>query len=260
MQKIDKDIDLSISNYGTALCHSYDMAILPWGATEPHNRHLPYLTDAILSHDVAVDAARKALDDYGVRAMVLPSMPLGAQNPGQRELKFCIHYRHDTQRAVLTDIVASLYGQGLRRLLIVNGHGGNTFKSMIRDLALDFPDMLIAAGEWYKAAPAREYFDAPGDHADELETSVMMHYHPELVDLSEAGEGKSGGWASEPLRKGVAWMPRRWDAVSRDTGIGDPRGATPEKGKRFAAACASEFAMLIRDLCTMPDLYKPIPE
>lgn len=260
MRKIDKEIDQSVSNYGTAGRYAYDMAILPWGATEPHNKHLPYLTDAILAHDVAVDAARMALDDYGVRAMVLPAIPLGAQNPGQRELRFCIHYRHTTQYAVLKDIVASLYGQGLRRLLIMNGHGGNTFKGMIRDLAIDYPDMMIAAGEWYKAVPARDFFDSPGDHADELETSVMMHYHPELVNLTEAGNGKAGGWASGQLSKGVAWIPRRWDAVTRDTGIGDPRAATPIKGEKFAAACAREFAMLIRDLCTMTDLYTPIPE
>ena len=52
-----KDIDLSVSNYGTTRDIDYRIAILPWGATEPHNLHLPYLTDAILSHDIAVDAA-----------------------------------------------------------------------------------------------------------------------------------------------------------------------------------------------------------
>lgn len=143
---MDKTIDLSVSNYGTVRDRSYDIALLPWGATEPHNLHLPYLTDAILSHDIAVDAAAIARDRFGISAMVLPPMPLGAQNPGQRELTFCIHYRYDTQRAVLTDIVASLRHQGMKRLLIVNGHGGNSFKNMIRDLAVDMPDMLIAAG------------------------------------------------------------------------------------------------------------------
>lgn len=257
---IDKTIDLSVSNYGTALKHNYSMAILPWGATEPHNQHLPYMTDAILSHDVAVDAARIAVDRFGIRAMVLPAMPLGAQNPGQRDLKFCIHYRYETQKAVLTDIVASLLHQGITRLLIVNGHGGNSFKSMIRDLAVDYPDMLIASSEWFKVCPAKEYFDQPGDHADELETSVMMHYHPELVNLSEAGEGKSASWASEALQQGVAWIPRKWTSVSRDTGIGSPALATAEKGAKFAHAVAERYALLIRDLCTLPSLYTQIPD
>lgn len=252
---MNKKIDLSVSNYGTARSYAYQIAILPWGATEPHNLHLPYLTDAILSHDIAVDAAAIASDKYGINAMVLPAMPLGAQNPGQRELPFCIHFRYDTQRAVLTDIVASLYHQGMRRLLIINGHGGNSFKNMIRDLAADYPDMLVAAGEWYRAAPAKDYFDRPGDHADELETSVMMHYHPELVNLSEAGPGGDGGFKGEALRRGVAWLPRNWARISDDTGIGNPSLSSSEKGKRFAKVCAEQFAQVINDLCA-DDLYK----
>ena len=245
---MEKDLDLSVSNYSTVRGLDYSVVILPWGATEPHNLHLPYMTDAILSHDIAVDAAREARDSYGVRAMVMPPVALGAQNPGQRELKFCVHTRQSTQMAVLTDIVASLYHQGFRRLLIVNGHGGNNFKGMIRDLAIDYPDMIIAAGEWYKVLPSRGYFDNPGDHADELETSVMMHYHPELVSISEAGSGESTGFALESFRNGVAWVPRDWSRVTTDTGIGDPRGATAEKGARFAKDVAAAYAVLIKEL------------
>ena len=79
------------------------------------------ITDAILSHDVAVDAAQRALDDYGIRTMVLPPVAMGAQNPGQRDLKFCIHYRQDTQCAILADTVASLHHQGFRKLLRYDG-------------------------------------------------------------------------------------------------------------------------------------------
>ena len=104
---MNREIDLSVSAYGVTRPLDYDLVILPWGATEPHNLHLPYLTDAILAHDVAVDAAQRAFEDYEVRAMVLPPVAMGAQNPGQRDLKFCIHYRYDTQRAILADTVAS---------------------------------------------------------------------------------------------------------------------------------------------------------
>lgn len=252
-----REFDLSVSCYGAIRNIEYQLAVLPWGATEPHNLHLPYLTDAILSHDIAVEAAGIALEKYGVHAMVMPWVAMGAQNPGQRDLKFCIHTRQETQKAILTDIVASLYHQGLRRLIIINGHGGNTFKGMIRDLAVDFPHMLIATGEWYKALPARDFFDSPGDHADELETSVMMHYHPELVNLDEAGDGKSGAFAVEGLAQGVVWMPRNWLKVSRDTGIGDPRGASAEKGARFAHAVAEVYARIFRDLTTADELYRP---
>ena len=247
---MNKELDLSVSNYGTVRCRRYDMAILPWGATEPHNLHLPYLTDCILSHDISVDAARLARERYGVECMVLPAVNLGSQNPGQRELPFCIHARYETQKAVLTDIVASLAAQGIGRLLIVNGHGGNSFKNMIRDLAVDYPDFLIASSEWYAVMPAKAYFDNPGDHADELETSVMMHYHPELVNLSEAGQGTGKPFASQMLRDKVAWIPRNWQRVTSDTGIGDPSAATAEKGARFATAVAERYAQLLHELAS----------
>ena len=255
-----KDLDLSIACYSDTIDKDYDLAVIPWGATEPHNLHLPYLTDAILSHDVAVDAAKIALKKYGIRAMVMPWLPLGSQNPGQRDLKFCIHYRQETQMAVLKDMVSSLYHQGIRRIVIVNGHGGNSFKGFIRDLAVDYPDLLIASSEWFKVCKAKDYFEQPGDHADEIETSVMMYYHPELVNIEEAGEGKAGGFATNELASGTAWIPRNWVKVSSDTGIGDPRKSTADKGKRFVKDIAEKYALLFKELILPEsDLYKAIP-
>lgn len=251
---MNREIDLSVSAYGVTRGLDYDVALLPWGATEPHNLHLPYLTDAILSHDVAVDAAQMALEQYDVRAMVMPPVAMGAQNPGQRDLKFCIHYRQQTQCAILTDIVESLAHQGLRKLVIINGHGGNAFKGMIRDLAVDYPDFMILSSEWFTVLPAKDWFDEPGDHADELETSVMMHYHPELVDLSEAGPGRAHAFALSSLREKVAWLPRHWTRVTDDTGIGNPHLATAEKGKRFAEAVAAKYALLIKELAAVQSL------
>lgn len=249
---INKKIDLERTNLKAILDQPAELAILPWGATEPHNLHLPYLTDAILSRCVALDAAQIALDQYGHLCRVLPAMPLGAHNPGQWDIPFCLHFRQETQTAVLRDIVASLHRQGIRHLVIINGHGGNNFKGMIRDLAIDYPDFLICTTEWFKAHDPEGYFDVIGDHADELETSAMMHYHPEWVDLSEAGDGASTGFAISQLRKGVAWTPRDWSRISKDTGVGDPRAATAAKGKTFAQACAEELALLFHQLLTEP--------
>ncbi len=256
---VKRETDLSTTAYGVVRRLTYDMAILPWGATEPHNLHLPYLTDSILAHDVAMDAARLALTGYGVRAMVLPPVMMGAQNPGQRDLPFCIHYRQQTQWSILADIVASLHHQGVRKLLIVNGHGGNVFKGFIRDLAVDYPDFCILSSEWFAVLPAKEWFDQPGDHADELETSVMMHYHPELVDLAEAGEGRANAFALSGLRDKTAWLPRHWSLVSSDTGIGNPQLATAAKGRRFAEAVASKYALLLKELAAVKgpeDMYE----
>lgn len=259
METTDKTLDLTVSNYGTARQLHYDLVILPWGATEAHGLHLPYLTDSILSHDIALDAARLALQRHGVRCMVMPPVTLGSHNPGQRTLPFCIHARYETQRAILGDIVASLHVQGQRRLLIVNGHGGNNFKNMIRDLAVDYPDFLIATSEWFKMVAPKDYFSIVGDHADEVETSVMMHYHPDWVNLAEAGSGDSRAFRPDALRDHSVWMPRNWGKVTVDTGIGDARQSTAEKGRRFAEAVAVKYAEFLFQFASArseDDLYE----
>ena len=64
---MDKELDLAVTCYGKVKPLKYDLVLLPWGATEPHNLHLPYLTDCILSHDIALDAAKMAKTHYGIR-------------------------------------------------------------------------------------------------------------------------------------------------------------------------------------------------
>lgn len=76
----------------------------------------------------------------------------------------------------------------------------------------------------------------------------------ELVNLEEAGDGKSGGFAPKMLREGKVWIPRNWSKVSVDTGIGNPAKATAEKGEAFFKAVVSEYADFLKDF-TGEDLY-----
>lgn len=240
--------DMLSAIYNDTKNQKYDYAVLPWGATEPHNYHLPYLTDYYLAHDISVDAVIKAYDVYKVKGMVLPPIPLGSQNPGQRELPFCLHARYETQKAILTDIVSSLDYQGIKTLIIINGHGGNSFKNMIRDLAVDYPHFLVVVSDWFSIPVQKEFFEEKDDHAGEMETSVMMHYHPELVDLELAGEGTYTPFKTQSLQDGIGWTPRNWGKVSKDTGIGNPKKSSAEKGKRCAEAVSQKLADLFRDL------------
>lgn len=250
-----KKIDLTNSNYGSVKGNSYQMAILPWGATEPHNYHLPYLTDSILSHAISVDTATRVSREHGINVMVLPAVNCGAQNPGQHDLPFCIHYSYETQKAILSDTVRALKHQGINKLLIVNGHGGNIFKGMIRDLYITYPDFLIATTEWFTVVNSKDYFDATiDDHAGESETSVMMYYHPDKVNISEAGDGSSKPFALDSLNDKSAWIPRNWSKTSSDSGVGDPRGATAQKGAKFAGAIVEKLSILVVELATQ-DIY-----
>ncbi len=254
--KVDRrNIDLTVSCYGITKGIKYEVAILPWGATEPHNLHLPYLTDSILPHRIAVEAAEMAWEKENVHCMVLPAVPFGSHNPGQRELPFCIHARQSTQMAILEDVVESLHVQGIRKLLILGGHGGNEFKGMIRDLACKYPDFLIMSSNWFSFVPTKEYFEEEiDDHAGESETSAMMHYHPELVDLSMAGEGHSKPFAIDALNEKIAWTPRHWHKATVDTGVGNPQKASAEKGARYLQTVVEKLAWLLTEVA-QKDLY-----
>lgn len=247
--------DITVAKWGDVQkIDRYDMAILPWGATEPHNGHLPYCTDVLSSQAIAFETAKGA-KERGVNVMVLPGVPFGSQNPGQRELPFCIHTSQSTQAAILRDIVCSLEHQGIRRLLIINGHGGNSFKGFIRDLAVEKPDFLVASSEWFTFIPRKDYFEAAiDDHAGEQETSVMMHYFPELVKMEYASDGATRPFSVDGLNKKVAWVPRHWAKVSTNTGIGDPAKSTAQKGKAYAEVVVGKYIDLVCDLCSR-ELY-----
>lgn len=242
-------LDVAHSNWGEIKSHRYDAAILPWGAIEPHNFHLPYLTDCILSYEIAVDSANLAFEKSGTKNMVMPPVYFGSQNPGQWNLPFCIHTNTETQKAILSDIIDSLYVQGLRKMVIVNGHGGNSFKSIVRDLAKVYPDFFIVVVNWYDFIPTTDYFEEfPDEHAGEQETSVMLYYHPEWVKLENAGEGNARLWPVNELNKKTGWAPRNWSYTTRDTGIGNPKKSTAEKGERYAKALIERIAELLIEL------------
>ena len=236
--------NLTTTSYGKVKGKKFDLAILPWGATEPHNYHLPYLTDSILSYCISIDALTWAMKNSNIQGMVLPPVLMGSQNPGQRELPFCIHSRYETQKAILTDIVASLNCQSIFKLVIINGHGGNSFKNMIRDLLVDYPDFMIAISDWFSVVPQASFFDEKDDHAGEMETSVMMYYHPELVSLEEAGDGAAKPFAITSLNEKIAWIPRHWGKISNDTGVGNPKKSSAEKGERYAKAVIEKIGRL----------------
>jgi creatinine amidohydrolase len=249
---------LEQTNWKQVKNHKYEVAILPWGATEPHNYHLPYGTDSLETARIVEEAARKAWDK-GAGIMVLPTIPLGVQNPGQIDLPFCLHTKPSTQIIIFRDIVEALYHQGIRKLVLMNGHGGNDFKPMIREIQPQFPGMLISLVEWFKILNLSAYFEDQGDHAGEMETSVIMHYFPELVlPLDEAGDGKAKKPKLISLQDKTAWLPRKWDEVSEDTGIGNPKKASAAKGKKYLKDLTTKIAAFFVEMaeCDPGNLYE----
>lgn len=247
---------LAETNWKSVSGTPYEVAVLPWGATEAHNFHLPYATDTIQCDRLAAESARIAWE-AGARVVVLPSVPFGV-NTGQLDIPLCLNMNPSTQAALLADLTHALDGQGIRKLVVFNGHGGNDFRQMIRELQ-PRTRVFLAALNWYKAVDPTPFFSERGDHAGELETSVMLHLAPDLVlPLDEAGDGGERRPRIAALREGWAWAPRRWTQISNDTGVGDPRAATPDKGARFTDAVTRRVAGFLVDLAAADtaDLYE----
>ena len=250
---------LAESTWKTVASTPYEVAVLPWGATEAHNYHLPYATDSIQCDALAAESARLAWE-RGARIVVLPCVPFGV-NTGQLDIKLCLNMNPATQAALLADLVHAIEGQGIRKLVIFNGHGGNDFRQMIRELQAH-TTVFLSTLSWYKVGDPKQIFSDHGDHAGELETSMMMHVAPALVlPLHEAGDGAEKRWRMTALRDGWAWAPRRWTEISADTGVGNPALSSAEKGARYAAEVTQQVAEFLVELAAadVNDLYEAAP-
>jgi creatinine amidohydrolase len=247
---------LAENNWKTIKDSTYEVAILPWGACEAHNYHLPYATDIIEADHVAAEAARIAWES-GAKVIVLPTIPFGV-NTGQFNVALDINMNPSTQLAVLRDVVEVLNRQEIFKLIILNSHGGNDFRTMIRELGLQYPRMFLCSCNWYQAVDQKEFFEHKDDHAGEMETSLIMHLKPALVrPLSEAGDGAAKKFRITGIREGWAWAERKWLQVTKDTGVGDPRKASAEKGEKYFKAVTEKVARFFVDVAKADrdDLY-----
>jgi creatinine amidohydrolase len=102
---------LAEATWNQVRAEKYEVAVIPWGATEAHNYHLPYGTDTMQCDAVYGEAARLAWEE-GAKVMLLPTVPFGIQT-GQLDIPFCINLNPSTQMAMLNDIISGLRGQGI---------------------------------------------------------------------------------------------------------------------------------------------------
>jgi len=236
---------------------SFDLAVLPWGATEAHNYHLPYGTDFFEAEYMAAASAKVAWEK-GAKVIVLPAIPFGV-NTGQSDIFLDMNLNPSTQFAILCDVAEVMNRQGVMKLLIFNSHGGNDFKSMVREMGLKFPDMFFCVANWFQSLDKTQFFENSGDHADEMETSLLLYLKPELVLPKENwGQGKEKKNKIKAFREGWAWAERKWSQISEDTGTGNPIKATKEKGEKYFKAVTEKMGALFYEVCKadVKDLYE----
>lgn len=248
---------LAETNWKHLKDENFDLAILPWGATEAHNYHLPYSTDVIEGTEIAEEAARIAWKK-GAKVIVLPTIPFGV-NTGQKDIYLDINLNPSTQFAILKDIITVLDRQGIKKFMVLNSHGGNNWKAIVRELGLLFPEMFLCISEWYKLANNPNFFEDPGDHAGEMETSMILHLAPHLVlPEKDWGEGAEKKNTIKAFNEGWAWTERPWSKISEDTGVGNPKMASAEKGKVFFEEACKKMAELFISIANtnIEELYK----
>lgn len=163
----------------------FDVAVLPFGCTEPHNLHLPYGTDTIEALEIG-DRICHAAWRAGARVALLPAIPYGTTT-NQSELRLTLNLMPTTILAIVRDLLASLSNHGIRKVVLLNSHGGNDLKWMLRELHGEFdPDVKLFLIDWFRTMrdAASEIFENADDHAGEMETSILLATRPELAPNS----------------------------------------------------------------------------
>ena len=184
--------DLSTEDF-RRLDMSRIVAVLPVGAVEQHGPHLPVRVDTAIVDGILRHAVSLMPDDFP--ALILPTMSIGKSNehsafPGTLTLSA------ETLGRVWYEVCESVYRAGVRKVVLVNSHGGQpqVMEIVCRELRVRL-GMLAVSSQWSRFTDLSDLFTAAerkhGIHAGEIETSVMLHLHPGLVDMALAEDFRS---------------------------------------------------------------------
>ncbi|MCE5325661.1 MAG: creatininase family protein [Planctomycetaceae bacterium] len=239
--------DLTATNLGRAAKQHYEVAVLPTGAIEPHNRHLPYGQDVRHTTWVARESCRRAWAGGG-KVLCLPPIPFGV-DCNLMDFPLAMHVSQQTLDAIVREVIVSCLRHGIVKFVIVNGHGGNDFTPLCRQVQCDLETHVFIC-DWWKVGADRysEIFDRPDDHAGQMETSVAMALFPELVEAENAGSGTAAPFALEGLRKGYARTSRRFSQLNDHCAAGDPTGASADKGNAYLKIVVDRVAAFLAEL------------
>jgi creatinine amidohydrolase len=201
------------------------VVVIPIASLEQHANHLPVNTDSNIVSTIAQRAAR-AVQAFPV--LVLPPVWTG-YSPHHMAYPGSVTLKYHTFVEVLTQVASSVHAHGFRKILLLNGHGGNSPIVAGMRTKLEHEDGFSVVGQDYwniPGMPEAMRSLCPTDkgfigHAGEFETSAQLHLQPELVETREA-----------------AWAPG---------GFGDPSTATEEKGRRLIEAAVEALVRLLRD-------------
>jgi creatinine amidohydrolase len=225
-----KTVRLEELNTKSFLAGKFTTAIIPIGACESHGDHMPFGTDGLTAHALAVKAAEK-LDS----TFVLPPDYLG-MSEHYRHQPIAISMSHDTQIRILKDKIASLIHWGIKKIFMLNGHDGNIPCAEIaaREMKVLHPEIAIGILDWWVVIPKMltpNLFEvwAGWGHAGELEASIGLSLFPHLMHMDDAR-----GMVPEvsPFVKEI-WL---FNELTKFGATGAPTRGTKEKGDKVVKA------------------------
>ncbi len=244
--------DLNRTHYATVKNQAYEVAVLPLGATEPHNLHLPYSMDTREGDTIGEAICREAWQ-RGAKVMLLPTIPYGTQT-NQREFPFSMNLNPSTLGVVITDLVRSLENQGIRKVLLLNSHGGNDLKGYLREMYGKSATKLFLCN-WYTifADLYDTIFEHRDDHAGEMETSIALAYWPEMVLRDDEGnlagdDGTKAETRFDAVNQGWVSITRPWHLLTTNAGAGYPHAATADKGHRVMDVLVRRLSSFLVEL------------
>ena len=219
------------------------IAVLPIGSLEKHGPHAPLGTDTLTVFNLARLAAERE------PAVVLPPLYY-AMVKETRHFPGAVSLSAETLLRVLREVCDEVSRNGFKKILIVNGHGGNmeTLRSFVRDRQLsrgvDYVVYLVGPGPALGREEMEKITGGRVDgHGGIRETSLGLYFYPHLIKLERVkGEGRIG---SLELPRGI-FTPLEWPVRAPEVYIGDPRYASKEKGKILAERIVDSMAEAIR--------------
>jgi creatinine amidohydrolase len=226
------------------------VALIPAGSCEQHGPHLEMRTDTVRAYEVA----RRLTERFHPQAILCPPLPLGYS---EHHLGFAgtLSLRPSTLAAVVHDVLQSLLHHGIRKVLIINGHGGNN--PTLQSVAAEFKnqhtcEVAIAGITPMIADLVKEHADSLNiGHACEVEVSQAMILAPDMVRLDrlEAGRMKQPWltFASYEYATRIT-MPYRFDEVTENGALGDATKWSEEFGAAMIDTALDRISVFLREL------------
>lgn len=238
------------------------VAVVPTGSLEQHGSHLPTGTDSLLAESVSREAVSRAVD-RGTEAVVFPAIWTGF-SPHHVPLGGTVTVEKETLLALLEDVVRSLIDVGFRHILLVNGHGGNrpVVSLVAGDIGTSQDEATVGELSYVSlasdvAAEIREGEPGSAYHAGEVETALMVHLFPDLVEMDDVRDEPETPLTSYSSRDmfhgGPLGMRRTYDRLTDDGVRGEPSKATASNGEVLFETVADELASLVEEFAAIDD-------